>query len=165
VDQFFYSLEREIRDAIPPSQRAETLLLITADHGQCDVPPEEALCLSEEPRLRDLLMLPPTGQSRASYFYANQGDAEALGEELARFEDRLLVRRSEDALQMGLFGPPEHAHRIRHRVGDYVGIGRGGCMVYGPEVHRDHLRLKGHHGSLTENEMLVPLIALPLDQW
>jgi hypothetical protein len=44
-----------------------------------------------------------------------------LGEELCRFEDRLTVRRSEEALAAGLFGPPEHASRIRHRVGDFVG--------------------------------------------
>jgi hypothetical protein len=165
VDHFFYSLERTLLEAIPERERADTLLLMTADHGQCDSRPDEAVLLAEEDRLRDLLLLPPTGQSRAAYLYANQGQTEELGEELGRFEDRLRVLRSEDALRSGLFGPPEHADRIRHRVGDYVTLGRNGTQLLGTEILRDQLSLKGRHGSLTENEMLVPLIAMPLDAW
>lgn len=165
VDQFFYSLEREIRDGIPRAERADTLLLITADHGQCDVPPEEAVCIGEQPTIRDLVMLPPTGQARAPYLYASQGNADALGEGLQALDGRVMVRRSEDLLQEGIWGPPEHAARIRARVGDYTAIGKGGTMVYGQDTRRETLRLKGHHGSLTENEMIVPLIALPLERW
>jgi hypothetical protein len=165
VDQFFYSLEREIRDAIPTKDRRDTLLLLTADHGQCDVPPEEAVCLSEHPGLRELVLLPPTGQNRAPYLYAEQGAAEKLGERLHSLEHRIIPRKSEDMLSQGYWGPPEHAGRIRARVGDYTAIGRGGTMLYGTETRRESLRLKGHHGSLTENEMLVPFIALPLEAW
>jgi hypothetical protein len=165
VDQCFYSFEREVLEALTPRERADTLLLVTADHGQCDVPPGEAVCLSEEPRLRDLLLLPPTGQSRASYLYACQGQDGELGQELARFDDRLIAQPAEEALRAGLFGPPEQAARIRSRVGDFVAIGRGGTMLYGADVLRANLRLRGHHGSLTENEMIVPLLAMPLDAW
>lgn len=165
VDHFFYSLEREICQRIPKRERADTLLLITADHGQCDVPPEEAVCLGEQPGLRDTLMLPPTGQSRAPYLYADQGEVDALAGRLEALNGRMIVRRSEELLQEGLWGPPEQAHRIRGRVGDLTAIGRGGTMIYGPETRRETLRLKGHHGSLTENEMVVPLLAMPLDAW
>lgn len=165
VDQVFYSLEREVLSQLSPRERDDTLLLITADHGQCDAHPEEAVLLAEQPRLNDLLMLPPTGQSRAAYLYANQGDAEALGAELERHSDRFLVRSSRDALQSGLFGPPEQSHRIRHRVGDYVAIGKGGAQLLGTESMRQQLSVKGRHGSLSEDEMLVPLIAMPLEAW
>ena len=165
VDHFFYSIEREVRDRVPESQRADTLLLITADHGQTDVPPEEAICMGEMAKIRDLLMLPPTGQARAPYLYAGQGQVDGLAEELEKLDGRVMVRRSADLLKEVLWGAPEHADRIRHRVGDLTAIGRGGTMVYGPDTRRETLRLKGHHGSLTENEMIVPLIALPLDQW
>lgn len=165
IDQFFYSLEREVQERIPVSERADTLLLITADHGQCAVTPPEAVCLAEDEALRNRLLLPPTGQSRASYLYANQGEVEELGAELQRYEDRLIVRRSKDVLADGLFGAPEHAERICRRVGDYTVIGKDGAMFYGPEISRGQLRVKGHHGSLTENEMLVPLLAVPLANW
>jgi hypothetical protein len=165
VDQIFYSLEREILNTLTPAERADTVLLITADHGQCDAHPEEAVLLGEEKRLNDLLMLPATGQSRAAYVYANQGEKERLGDELRKYNDRFLIRDSTEALRAGLFGPPEHAERIRHRVGDFVAIGRGGAQLLGPEIARSQLSIKGRHGSLTENEMLVPLIALPLENW
>jgi hypothetical protein len=165
VDSFFYGLEREVLSTLTSQERADTLLLITADHGQVDAHPHEAVCLSEEPRLRDLLMLPLAGQSRAAYLYAEQGQAEALGEELRRFPEQLRVLTGEEALSRGLFGPPEQAERIRRRVGDYVTIMRGGAQLLGPEIIRSQLTVKGRHGSLLENEMIVPLIALPLDAW
>ena len=165
VDQVFYSLEQEVLNRLTPEERRDTVLLITADHGQCDAHPEEAVLLCEEPRLNDRLMLPPTGQSRASYCYAHQGETEALRTELERFNDRFLIRSRQEALEGGLFGPPEHADRIKHRVGDFVAIGRGGSQLLGKEILRNQLSIKGRHGSLTEDEMLVPLIALPLEAW
>jgi len=165
VDQTFHTLEKQILNRLTAEERADTLLLITADHGQCDVLPDEAILLSEQPRLRELLMLPPTGQGRAAYLYANQGEAPALGEELHRFDDRLWLLGRDEALKSGVFGPPELSNRIRHRIGDYVGVTRGATQVMGAEVIRDRLAPKGHHGSLGESEMIVPLIALPLDAW
>ncbi|HEU4753194.1 MAG TPA: alkaline phosphatase family protein, partial [Armatimonadota bacterium] len=111
IDHFFYLLERTILEGLPERDRADTLLLITADHGQCDSRPDEAVLLSEQPRLNELLMLPPAGQSRAAYLYAGQGDADALGQELQRFDDSFRICRSEEALRSGLFGPPEQAGR------------------------------------------------------
>jgi len=165
MDQCFYSLEREILQQLTPAERRDTLLLITADHGQIDTRPDQSVYLSEQERLRDLLMLPPTGQARAAYLYAVQGEVEALGQELEQFGSCIWPRRSTDVLAEGLFGPPEHAQRLRHRVGDYVAIGRGGAQMHGPDILRGQPVLKGHHGSLDENEMVVPLIALPLDAW
>ncbi|MFN3651293.1 MAG: alkaline phosphatase family protein [Armatimonadota bacterium] len=164
VEQCFYSLEREILEALSPAERSETLLLITADHGQCDLNPEEAVFLAEHPRLAELLMLPPTGQGRAAYLYADRGQVPALGRELERFEEALRVYPSEEALATGLFGPPELARRIRARVGDYVALSRGGAILHGADVTREQFRLRGHHGLLSEDEMLVPLLAVPLDR-
>jgi hypothetical protein len=165
IDQCFYTLERVLMEQLSPKERADTLLLITADHGQVDTRPDQSVYLCEEPRLQELLMLPPTGQGRAAYLYATQGEAEALGEELQRFDDRIWARPSTEVLAEGLFGPAEHAQRIKHRVGDYVAIGRGGAQLHGRDVMRGQPVLKGHHGSLAENEMVVPLIAIPLDAW
>ncbi len=165
IDRFFYSLEREILDRLTDEEREDTLLLMVADHGQTTCHPEEAVYLGEQRRLWDLCMLPPAGQSRSAYLYANQGEFMALGEELGHFEDRLMIRSSEEALRAGLFGPPEHRHRIRRRVGDYLALGRKGSQVLGVEVLRDQEAPRGRHGSLSEDEMLVPLLALPLDGW
>ncbi len=165
VDHFFYTLERKLLQGLPEADRADTLLLMTADHGQVDAYPDEAVLLAEEPALNDVLMMPPTGQSRAAYLYAEQGRVEELGEQLAKYEHRFRVTRSEDALRSGLFGPPQHAERIQRRVGDYIAICKGGAQLLGREILRDQLAIRGRHGSLTEDEMLVPLLAMPLDAW
>ena len=162
IDQVFYSLEREVFDGLSAAEREDTLLLMTADHGQIDCPAADGTYLAEHPDLCRQLMLPPTGQSRAAYLYAHQGDSAELEAAMRHFEDRFIVRRSEDVLQAGLFGPAEHAHRIRQRVGDVIAIGRGPYQLLGPEIVRGQVRMKGRHGSLTENEMLVPLLIAPL---
>lgn len=159
-------LRREVLDAISPAVRRETLLLLTADHGQVLAPPEEALLLSEMEELADALLLPPTGQPRAPFLYPVAGRGDDVITALGRYPDRFVPMRSDEALDQGLFGPPQRAHeRLRLRVGEYLALGRGGAQLLGRDVVRSELRTRGRHGSLTEEEVLVPLLALPLDAW
>lgn len=161
----FTGLEREVLSALTPEERRDTLLLITADHGQVDVLPDEAICLDEHPDVVDSLLLPPAGQSRAPYLYALPRTAEQLPEQLAQFDDRLKVITSWQALASGLFGPPEIASRLDAKVGDVIAITRGHTELVWIDHPRAKLQPHGHHGSLSEEEMLVPLVALPLEAW
>jgi hypothetical protein len=165
VAELFYGLEREVLSALTPAERRDTLLLITADHGQVDCTPEEAVCLAEHPAVVDSLLLPPAGQGRAAYLYALPRAAERLPAQMAALSDRLKVITSWQGLAMGLFGPPELAANLDTRVGDAIALTRGGAQLYWIDRRRAELKHVGHHGSLSEEEMLVPLIALPLEAW
>jgi len=62
-------------------------------------------------------------------------------------------------LEAGLFGPPRgrtHPETLE-RLGDLIAIPRGRQALYWPY---DPFELKGRHGGLSDEEMLVPLIAL-----
>src|SRR5205085_5678535 len=161
----FAGLEREVLSQLTPQERRETLLLITADHGQVDCPAEEAICLAEHPEIVDSLLLPPAGQSRAAYLYALPRSVQQLAGQLGQHAGRLEVITSWQALAQGLFGPPELAARLDTRVGDVIALTRGGAQLLWVDHQREHLGCHGRHGSLTEEEMLVPLLVLPLDQW
>ena len=63
--------------------------------------------------------------------------------------------RSEDALQAGLFGPVVSA-QTRERLGDLVGLAQGSSYLWW--AAKENILL-GRHGGLTEQEMLVPLVA------
>lgn len=165
VAEIFTGLERELLSALTPEERRDTLLLITADHGQVITVPAEATCLAEHPEVVDSLLLPPAGQSRAAYLYALPRAAERLPQQVAACDPRLEVVTSWQAMAHGLFGPPEHASRLETRVGDVIALTRGGGELLWTDHQRVHLTPHGRHGSLTEEEMLVPLIALPLEAW
>lgn len=71
---------------------------------------------------------------------------------------RALVTRRDDAIDMGWFGPQVAAH-IRPRIGDLVAAALDN---HGPIRRRTtSSRFIGHHGSLTPDEQLVPLLFAP----
>jgi hypothetical protein len=163
VEQCFYGLEREVLTDPELAQRDDTLLLFTADHGQRLMDPSQARSLDALPGLRRRLFLPLSGQDRAPYFYARQSEAELLRAALAPLEDEFRILSGCEALNSGWFGSANRASPIRDRVGDWIAIARGGAQLTAGRVDAAHS--VGRHGSLTEDEMLVPLLALPLGAW
>jgi len=136
----------------------DTLFLIASDHGHLRVlPKREVINLSRYPKLKGALALPPTGEYRASYLYAKPGRLEGLEEGLIRrFGSRLVVLRSSEALAGGLFGCGKVKAETPDRIGDLLVIPKGPQALRWPY---DEFKLLGRHGGLSEEEMLVPLIA------
>ena len=162
------SLSEDFLDRLSPSARSRTLLLITADHGQLRTPPENVLRLPEHPELWDALLIPPAGESRASYLYVRPGEAELVLDYVARhLADRFVAMETERALEAGLWGNPEQiTPELRARLGDILILATGDSRLSTRAKrtgngHGDGLR--GHHGSLTADEMLVPLLMTRLD--
>ncbi len=150
-----------LRDLSPAARRG-TLFLLTADHGQVHTPWEEALIVEQHPELRDALLLPPVGESRAAFLYARAGKARQVREYLethgaGRFS---LYSRSE-ILRSGLLGPEPYHGEVGYRLGDWIALAHGAATLVSGES--EARRLSGRHGSLSPEEMLVPLLAVRLD--
>jgi hypothetical protein len=141
--------------------------MVTADHGQIDTPPERVVHLPDHPVLQRALLLPPAGESRASYLYAKPGQKEAIQtyvrEHLA---DRFVLKETEQALELGLFGPVEAlTPHLRARLGDLLLIAKDNSrLTRRAKQQGGGSPLRGHHGSLTPEEMLVPLLMARLDR-
>lgn len=147
-------------NGLPAMTKEGTLLVVTADHGQVRTPAEDRVRLLDHPDLREMLLLPPAGEPRAAYLYVRPGYGEAVQDYVyARLSDRFVVVESERALAAGLFGPGEPVAAVRQRIGDLVLLSRGRTML----VSKGWTERCGHHGSLTPDEMLVPLLLARLD--
>jgi len=158
------SLEEDFLTPLPAAAREGTLLIITADHGQTSTPPERAVHLSDHPALRQMLLLPPAAESRAAYLYARSGQTEALRAYIAEhLADRFLLLQMEQALAAGLFGPNpgEVTPELQNRLGDLLLLARNDSRLIIKEEKK--VPFHGHHGSLTPEEMLVPLLMARLD--
>ena len=136
---------------------AQTLLVITGDHGMLDLRPEERLDLADRADLATGVRL-LAGEARARYVSTMPGAAgDVLSAWRSLLGDRMWVWTGEEAIATGIFGP-RISDRARERIGDIVAAAYGRVGIVEREVDPAQARLNGHHGSLTPAEQLVPLL-------
>jgi hypothetical protein len=153
-------LEREFLTSIPAQDREGTLLLITADHGQLFIPPEQILIASEDAELRQHLLVPISGESRAAFVYPRPGRKDAIRDYLAdAFPGWFTIPDSVEALEAGLMGQPI-ADETYARAGELLVLPKGNHALQRAPIP---VPLLGRHGGLTQDEMLVPLIGTRLE--
>ncbi|CAI9408710.1 alkaline phosphatase family protein [Aestuariimicrobium sp. T2.26MG-19.2B] len=131
----------------------DTCLVVTGDHGMVDVPLENRLVFEEEPELQrgvdDL-----AGEARLRQLYTDEPEAVArrwssvLG-------DRAWVRTREEAIAEGWFGVVDDP--VVDRIGDVLVAARDRWAVMSTTLPGE-FTLIGMHGSLTGDEMVVPLV-------
>lgn len=129
-----------------------TALVVTADHGQIDAPqivPVEKSCLS--------LVNGRSGEPRFRWLHAKPGATDELAAAAHEAHgDVAWVRTKEQVIDEGWFGPTVSAD-ARSRLGDVALVPFEPFGFDDPgEPHAN--RLIGRHGSLTEAEMLVPVL-------
>jgi hypothetical protein len=136
----------------------DTLLLLSSDHGFVGMQPSDYLDLASLPELNGNALLRPVGEPRASYFYLRDGAKTGLPwRSPSLLQGDLLFVDSEDAFRSGLLGSGTPHPETRNRLGDVLLISTGRAGLYQPYPDAPYLR--GMHGGLTEEEMVVPLIA------
>ncbi|MCA1781581.1 MAG: alkaline phosphatase family protein [Intrasporangiaceae bacterium] len=146
-------------DRLAHSLPSGTGLVITADHGMVDVPTENVLDAAFDPVLTAGVER-IAGEPRSPQVYALPG---AAADVCGRWRDRLGGRAQvlcrDEAVAAGLFGPV--AERVLPRIGDVVVLMRAGHSVVDSRVHRPELiALRGVHGSLTADEVDIPILSL-----
>jgi Type I phosphodiesterase / nucleotide pyrophosphatase len=142
----------QLRAALDPSVR----LLVIADHGMIDCPPGDRLDIDRVPELRHgLAML--GGEARFRHLYTVPGAAEELRSTWRDFfGDEALVLARDEAIDHGWFG--EVSTTVAPRIGDIVVACRGTLGVFSSVNFPGELKLVGLHGSLTRDEVLVPVL-------
>ncbi|MDH2416582.1 alkaline phosphatase family protein [Nocardioides sp. CER19] len=145
----------QLRDALPRSVR----LLVLADHGMIDSPAESRLDVDEHPEsaaLRDGLAL-LGGEARFRHLYCHRGavaDVAATWRQVLAEQATVLTR--EEAIGRGWFG--QVSPSVLPRMGDVIVASRGDFAVISTANFPYEATLVGLHGSLTPDEMLIPLL-------
>jgi len=153
-------LGREFLAQLPAQDREGTLLLITADHGQIQIPPEKILTAKRDPELRQHLMVPIMGESRAAFVYPRPGRLTSIRDHLeANYPNWFVVADSVRALEAGLMGKPI-SDETYARAGELLVLPR---RDYALQQTLPPVSLVGRHGGLSQEEMLVPLLGTRLE--
>ena len=139
---------------------ADTLLVVTADHGMVDVPHEARLDIAARPELRAGISV-LGGEPRLVQAYCRFGEVDAVAARLRdAVGDRAWVRSRAEAIAEGWFGPVDP--RVAERIGDVLVAARGSfALIDSAIMSKKAVALIGQHGSLTEAEQLVPLMVAP----
>lgn len=144
-------LARQVRAALPGDVR----LLVTGDHGMIDVPQERWVVAEDEPGLStDLTLL--AGEGRFRQLYCDAAHVDAVRRRWASvLGERAWVVTRDEAIEQEWFGWVEP--RNRDRIGDVLVVMREDWAVM-TRNQPNEFGLVGMHGSLTEQEMRVPVL-------
>lgn len=146
-----------LAESIAGSLPSDGMLVVTADHGMITVTADDRIDLDDEPALRaGVAMI--GGEARVRHLYTEPG---ALADVRAAWErklgDRAWIRTREEATAEGWFGPSVSA-RVSGRIGDLVVAATGTTGLVRTAAEPILSSMIGQHGSLTPEELLVPLL-------
>lgn len=146
------SFAQQLADVLPP----DAALVVTGDHGMVDVTADDHIDVDATPGLAEDVVL-IGGEPRFRHVYTAPGTAdEVAGRWASALGSRALVRTRQQAVAAGWFGAVDD--RVRDRIGDVVVAALGSHVLLVPSVWPREARMRGHHGSITDREMLVPCL-------
>ncbi len=147
-------LVSDLVEQLPPG----AALVVTADHGQVDVGSNVELLGREVMASVQFL----SGEGRFRWVHARPGAAADLEESLTeQYGESTWVMARDRIIDEGIFGGPLRDELI-DRLGDVALLPHQPIAFVDP-ADTGESRLQSRHGSLTAEELLVPLVALTRD--
>lgn len=146
---FVDRLVADVLEVLPPG----AVLVVTSDHGQVDVgddvvAPDAAVMSHVDVQ---------SGEGRFRWLHARPGHARALFDAaLAHHGDRSWVVTVDQVIDEGWFGPTV-TDDARSRLGDVALVARE-ALAFSDPADSGAFPLRARHGSLTADEMFVPLL-------
>lgn len=163
VARHFARLDAAFAILLQQLQGSGATVLVTADHGFVDTPPERHLNLADHPQLKECLLMPLCGEPRLVYCYVRYEKREQfetyVRQVLAEVCD---LHRSSDLVAQGLFGLGEPHPELLSRVGDYTLVMKENYAITGRIPGEGVLQMTGFHGGLSAAEVYVPLVKVSL---
>jgi hypothetical protein len=155
VRAHFAQLDAMFGELLARLGATDTIVVLTADHGFIDSPPEESMELPAE--LSALLRFPLCGERRVAFCHVRDKIA-FIENAKGFFKQRADVRPSIELWHEGWFGAGRAHPRFAERIGDVALVmqGRGTVKDWVTGEPR-HLHI-GNHGGMSEEEMNIPLV-------
>ncbi|GGY24042.1 alkaline phosphatase family protein [Paludibacterium paludis] len=145
--------------ALAAGKPAGATLIVTADHGFVDAPPERRIDIAAYPELAGELRLPLSGEPRAVFCHVREGRADAfLHAARERLGHAAWCVPSGELMRAGVFGPGEPHPRLASRIGDVTLLLREEWTLGDTLPHEKPYRLRGMHGGISDAETRIPLI-------
>ena len=136
--------------------QGDTLLVLTADHGQISTPQNAMFEVRRHRRFLDCLSMLPSGENRFAYLFVRPGCEQPLEAAVREtWQDRFDLITTQQLLEKGWLGSGSMHPQLLDRIGDRVLIPQDDAYLWWANQENT---LSGRHGGLTDDEMLAPLL-------
>ena len=123
-----------------------------------DVPEDAKIDYDSEPFLKEGVEI-LAGEPRARYLHVAHGELDAVRSRWTQaLGNRIELITREDAISRVWFGPVV-SEQARGRIGDLIALAVSDSAVVRRKVESRASALVGHHGAMTDAEMLIPLLS------
>ncbi len=150
------SMVRGLESAVSElaDELSDTLLLVTADHGHIDSP---RVPITDYPDIMECLVRMPSIEPRCLNLFVKDGMEEKLKAAFSEhFDGKFVLMPKAEVMERQLFGRGTPHPRFDEMVGNYLAIAVGEISIY----NKRSKNFVGNHAGLTEDEMVIPLIAV-----
>ena len=153
VHEALIDMENAVQDLA--GKLEDTLLIVTADHGHIDT---DITFLPDYPELMDCLVRTPSLEPRVINFFVKEEKKAFFEKEFNRlFGEKFLLLTKEEVIERQLFGTAAPRELFKDMLGNYIAIATDTLSICIKD-QTPRPNWKSMHGSVTEDEVLVPLI-------
>jgi predicted AlkP superfamily pyrophosphatase or phosphodiesterase len=157
-------LQKELVEKLDKKTAKESLLLVTADHGQMNIDPQKTIYLNKYKKLTQNFQkspnnktILPTGSPRDIFLNIKPDKKEEIREFLSQeMKEKAEIIETEKALNDGLFGTGKPKEEFLNRIGNLLILPHASHTIWYKHPMGRTFDLLGFHGGLNSEEMLVP---------
>ena len=163
VASHFLELDQAFDKLVDQLAGSDTALLVSADHGFVDAPPEKRIDLSDHPELKACLQVPLCGEPRLAYCYVRHDRRPQFEDYVEQnFSGIAQLYVSQDLVDENLYGLGRAHPELANRTGDYTLVMEDSYVMIDSLPGDTTPQLVGYHGGLSSQEIYVPLILVDL---
>ncbi len=134
----------------------DSLVIISADHGHIE---NQDVFLNDYPELMDCLAVPLSLDMRTQAVFLKPNKEKEFERLFDQYLSKdFLLMKTKEALKMNLFGQGNAHSLAKDFLGDYLIMSKREKSLVQRFPNDPYTIMKGAHSSLTNKEMLVPLI-------
>ena len=140
-----------------------TLVLVSADHGHTDINSEyDMLNLTD---INECLIMPPSLEPRALSFWVKENKKTQFEKVFNdTFKDEFILFTKKEFLDKHLLGYGTPHPKIDDFIGNYIAVSKADAVInLTTNISKEKYKKVSTHCGITENEMVVPLIAKPIN--
>ncbi len=151
-----YLFENIIEPSIDNGYR----IIITSDHGQVSFNKKKIVNFKIDSSFMKHLFYRPWGTHRVMFFEVLENHYKAFENEIMKkISGKALLFRSDELIDDGIYIKKVN-DRFRYRFGNYTLIALDNFEFYYNETPQFYINLKGSHGGLSSEEMLIPKLTI-----
>lgn len=158
----FLELDKRIKSLNDFLKDKNAVVIITSDHGQINTrEKKEIIKLENHPELKNCLEGPLSGEPRVAYCNVKKSKTRQFENYIKNnFGKICWLYKSSELIKKNFFGLGKPHKKIASRIGNYVLIMKDNHIIGDSVPGEKDKNFIGNHGSVSSEEMYVPLIVL-----